>query len=151
MTGTFTLPATPVYDTLSYRLVSVGQDGNGNTPLFGVDNWNELTSAQISAGTFTIPDPVVVGGTSVPVPTGRYRLDMRATANGASSTGKCERSTAANLHAACAVGREPVLCLHVAVRVACQVLGGNRCKQTCSANRPLCSHVFDCVRLQGRA
>ena len=81
MTGTFTLPATPVYDTLAYRLVSVGQDGTGTSLLFGDNSWKELSSAEIDAKTFTITDPVVVGGTSYPVPTGRYRLDMRAAAN----------------------------------------------------------------------
>lgn len=69
MTGAFTWPASPdpTYDTLSYRLVPAA--GGSAT----VD-WTPLTSTEISARTLTIP------GTSVP--TGLYRLDMRATANG---------------------------------------------------------------------
>ncbi|PRW20926.1 fibronectin type III domain-containing [Chlorella sorokiniana] len=86
LSGAFTLPTNAAYDKLSYRLISVGQDGTGNTPLFGVGIWKDLSGSEISAGTITIPDPVVVGGTSIPVPTGRYRLDMRATANGADSS-----------------------------------------------------------------
>ena len=88
LTGGFTLPANAVYTTLSYRLVSLGEDGTGTTPLFGASGWKDLTPAEIDAKTFTIPDPVVVGGTSFPVPTDRYRLEMRASANGDSSIGK---------------------------------------------------------------
>lgn len=105
--GTFTLPPNAVYDTLSYRLVSVGQDGTGTDLLFGASGWKELTSAEIDAKTITITDSVVVGSTSFPVPMGRYRLDMRATANGASSSGKWGSSPPVGLRSAPSV--HPVL------------------------------------------
>lgn len=86
MTGAFTLPANPCYDTLAYRLVNVNEAGADAAPLF--TGWKDLTASEVSASTFTIPDLIDVGGSNVAVPTGRYRLDMRAAANnGASPAG----------------------------------------------------------------
>lgn len=86
--GSFTLPADPCYTTISYRLASLGDVGSGNEAGTAIMGWKELTAAEIAAGTFTIPDPVTVGASSVAVPTGRYRLDMRADAgNGATPAG----------------------------------------------------------------
>lgn len=72
--GAFTLPADPSYSTLSYRVTAVG--ASSDSPIMG---WKALTPAEIAAGSFTVPDPVGVDGSSEPVPTGLYRIDMRAT------------------------------------------------------------------------
>lgn len=101
LAGAFTLPTDPSYMTISYRLASIGDAapvagrrrlavpaGNAGTPIMG---WKQLTPAEIAAGTFTIPDPVSVGASSVPVPTNRYQLDMQVDAvNGAAVAGGTE-------------------------------------------------------------
>lgn len=73
MAGTFTLPASPVYDTLSYRLVPAA----GGVAVIG---WTPLSAQQIAAGTFSIPGTFVT--------TGLYHLEMKAaTSRGEESSG----------------------------------------------------------------
>ena len=86
LSGAFVLPAEPAYDTLAYRLVPIKPEGADGALLFGA-SWKDLTDAEISAGSFTIPDPVTVGGTSYAVPNGRYRLDMQASNNNGATAG----------------------------------------------------------------